>query len=95
MERVIRDRVHLAYFRFLQCRYLHLREALEKIMLEKAGFIWSPRDVALVCSKYSLEVHVKHSSAIKGAQILVSAVDIHIRDIHIWSDKPHFVQLDR
>lgn len=36
MKRVIKHRVHLAYFRFLQCRYSHLRELLEEIMLEKA-----------------------------------------------------------
>lgn len=95
MERVIKYRVHLAYFRFPRCRYPHLRELLEEIMLEKAWFSWSPWDIALVCGKCSLEVHVKCSSAIKGAQILVSAVDTHIRDVHSWSDKPHPVQPDR
>lgn len=94
MESVIKYRVHLASFRFPQCRYPHVRELLEEIMLEKAWFSRSPWDVALVCGKRSLEVHVKRSSAIKGAQILVSAGDTHIRDVHSWSDKPHSVQPD-
>jgi len=64
------------------------------MMLEKTWLIWSPCDVALLCGVYSLEVHVKHSPAVKGAQILVSAVICALEKSTFGQTNPPFIQLD-
>lgn len=88
MERVIKDRVPLVQITTIW------ESCLRKPCLKNHN----SSDLLETLLKYaaSLKVDVKHSSAIKGApKILVSAVDIHIRDVHIWSDKPYSAQLDR